>query len=172
MTTEDKPPANDTPVEPEKPRSWLSRLGSRLFGWLGGQEYHYAGYLPSRPGFLLRWTLDPFFSRVEVKSRYQKRINELAKKGAVVYALKYRSHLDFLFFNRRYQHLGVKAPEVAFDLNLWMWQPFSHMVQIASATLNYFTRRRSWPNPFQDGYFQRILEDRRGSLVFCLVPFE
>ncbi len=168
MTNEIKEPGNVAPAEPEKPRSWLSRLLSRLAGWLGGQDYHYAGYLPSTPGFLLRYTLDPFFSRVTVNPRHRERLNELAQKGVVVYALKYRSHLDFLFFNRRYQKLGVPAPEVAFDLNLWMWQPFSHMVQIFSATLNYFTRRRAWPNPFQDGYFLKTLQERRGSLLFLV----
>ena len=116
----------------------------------------------------MRYTLDPFFSRVEVNPRHLERLQELAQKGAVVYALKYRSHLDFLFFNRRYQKLGVKAPEVAFDLNLWMWQPFSHLVQIVSAALNHFTRRRAWPNPFQDGYFLKTLQEGRGSLLFLV----
>jgi len=152
----------------EKPKSWWARLVSRLAGWLGGQEFHYAGYLPSRPGFLLRYTLDPFFSKVSVNPRHLERLHELAQQGAVVYALKYRSHLDFLFFNRRYQKLGVIAPEVAFDLNLWIWQPFSHLVQILSAAVNYFTRRRSWPNPFQDGYFLKTLQERRGSLLFLV----
>ncbi len=168
MVNEMTEPGSKVPPEPEKPKSWLGRLLGRLAGWLSGHEYHYAGFLPSTPGFLLRYTLDPFFSRVTVNPRYLERLKELAQKGAVVYALKYRSHLDFLFFNRRYQKLGVLAPEVAFDLNLWMWQPFSHMVQIASAALNYFTRRRSWPNPFQDGYFLRTLKDRRGSLLFLV----
>ncbi|MCX5889872.1 MAG: 1-acyl-sn-glycerol-3-phosphate acyltransferase [Deltaproteobacteria bacterium] len=168
MASEIKEPGSNAPTEPEKPRSWLGRLLSRVAGWLGGQEYHYAGYLPSTPGFLLRYTLDPFFSRVTVNPRHLERLQELSQKGAVVYALKYRSHLDFLFFNRRYQKLGVLAPEVAFDLNLWMWQPFSHLVQIISATLNHFTRRRAWPNPFQDGYFLKTLQDRRGSLLFLV----
>ncbi len=150
------------------PKTWFGRLLGRMAGWLSGHEFHYSGYLPSRPGFLLRFTLDPFFKRVAVNNRYLERLRELASQGAVVYALKYRSHLDFLFFNRRYQELGVVAPEVAFDLNLWMWQPFSHMVQIISAAINYFTRQRSWPNPFRDGYFRKTLEERRGSLLFLV----
>ena len=170
MTSQEQGGAGPAPEPVEKPRGWLSRAFSRLAEWLGGHEFHYAGYLPSRPGFLLRCTLDPYFSRVTVNPRYQERLQELARQGAVVYALKYRSHLDFLFFNRRYQKLGVKAPEVAFDLNLWMWQPLSHLLQIISATLNYLTRRRAWPNPFQDGYFRRILEERRGSLLFLVDP--
>ena len=115
MHMEIKEPGGGAPTEPEKPRSWLGRRLNRLAGWLSGQEYHYPGYLPSTPGFLLRYTLDPFFSRVTVNPRHLERLNELAQKGAVVYTLKYRSHVDFLFFNRRYQKLGVKAPEVAFD---------------------------------------------------------
>jgi len=161
------PEKSDAP-EADKPRSWMGRILSRLAGWLGGHDFHYAGYLPSRPGFLLRYTLDPFFRRVTVQPRYLDRLRDLASQGAVVYALKYRSHLDFLFFNRRYQKLGVIAPEVAFDLNLWMWQPLSHLVQIISAAVNYFTRRRSWPNPFQDGYFHQTIEERRGSLLFLV----
>ena len=168
MAMENNQPGSEAPTGPEKSGSQLRRLLARLAAWLAGGEYHYAGYLPRRPGFLLRYTLDPFFSRVEVNPRYLERLKALARKGAVVYALKYRSHLDFLFFNRRYQNLGVVAPEVAFDLNLWMWQPLSHLVQIISATLNHFTRRRAWPNPFQDGYYLKILQERRGSLLFLV----
>jgi glycerol-3-phosphate O-acyltransferase len=152
----------------DRPRSWWGKMLGGLAGWLGGYDYHYAGYLPSRPGFLLRYTLDPFFKRVTVNPRYLERLQALSSQGAVVYALKYRSHLDFLFFNRRYQKLGIIAPEVAFDLNLWMWQPLSHLIQIISAAVNYFTRRRSWPNPFQDNYFLKTIQDKRGSLLFLV----
>ena len=170
MSTDMEKPAPGGPDAPEadKPRTWMGRILSRLSGWLTGHDFHYAGYLPSRPGFLLRYTLDPFFKRVTVHPRYLERLRDLASQGAVVYALKYRSHLDFLFFNRRYQELGVIAPEVAFDLNLWMWQPLSHLVQIVSAAVNYFTRRRSWPNPFQDGYFHKTIQEKRGSLLFLV----
>ena len=161
-------PSTPPPGGAEKPRNWLSRLFRRLVSWPAGHEYHYAGYLPRTPGFLLRYTLDPFFSRVTVNPKYLERLRELSQQGAVVYALKYRSHLDFLFFNRRYQKLGILAPEVAFDLNLWMWQPLSHLVQIISAAVNYFTRRRSWPNPFQDGYFSDTIREKRGSLLFLV----
>jgi glycerol-3-phosphate O-acyltransferase len=165
---EDQKSSAAGPPETEKPRSWLGRMVGSLAGWLGGHDFHYAGFLPSRPGFLARYTLDPVFSRVTVNPRYLERLRDLANQGAVVYALKYRSHLDFLFFNRRYQKLGVKAPEVAFDLNLWMWQPFSHLVQIISAAVSYFTHRKAWPNPFQDGYFLRTLKEKRGSLLFLV----
>ncbi len=156
------------PAPESQPRGWLSRFFQRFMGWLGGHEFHYAGYLPSRPGLLLRLTLDPFFNRVEVDPRHLERLRDLAEQGVVVYALKYRSTLDFLFFNRRYQKLGAPAPEVAFDLNLWMFQPLSHLIQIVSAFLNYLTRKRAWPQPFQDGYFLRILQERRASLLFLV----
>jgi glycerol-3-phosphate O-acyltransferase len=160
-------PSPPTP-EDDKPKGWLSRLINRLTGWLGGHEFHYAGYLPSRPSFLLRCTLDPFFAKVTVNPKIKDRLQELSRQGVVVYALKYRSTLDFLFFNRRYQKLGAPTPEVAFDLNLWMFQPLSHLVQIISAALNYFTRKRAWPNPFRDGYFLRILREKRSALLFLV----
>ncbi len=99
------------PPETDKPRGWFNGFLNRLTGWLGGKEYHYAGYLPSRPGLLLRYTLDPFFNRVDGAAPSSSTVSRnWPSKGAVVYALKYRSHLDFLFFNRRYQKLGVRCP--------------------------------------------------------------
>ena len=95
--------------EVRKPGNWLTRFFKTLLGWQTGHEYHYSGYLPKTPGFLLRHTLDPFFARVTVNPKHVERLQVLAEKGAVVYALKYRSHLDFLFFNRRYQRLGVNS---------------------------------------------------------------
>ena len=136
MTLPRKKPQAASPSEEDKPKGPLGRLINRLTGWLGGHEFHYAGYLPSRPSFLLRYTLDPFFAKVTVNPKIKDRLQELASQGVVVYALKYRSTLDFLFFSRRYRKLGAPAPEVAFDLNLWMFQPFSHLVQIISAALN------------------------------------
>ena len=170
MTSELEKPQSPPvgPPEGDKPRGWFSRFVHGLTGWLGGQEFHYSGYLPRRPSWLLRYTLGPFFAKVTVNPRHQERLQELTKQGVVVYALKYRSTLDFLFFNRRYQQLGIPAPEVAFDLNLWMFQPLSHLVQIISAALNYFTRKRAWPNPFRDGYFLRILQEKRASLLFLV----
>jgi len=172
MVQESKPQPLIPPSPPagqEEPR-WLSRLLGRLTTWLGGQEFHYAGYLPSRPGWLLRFTLDPFFSRVTINPRYLEHLQQLASQGVLVYTLKYRSHLDFLFFNRRYQKLGAPAPEVAFDTNLWIYQPLSHLLQIITAAVNYFTRKRAWPNPFHDRYFLRILQERRASLLFLVDP--
>jgi glycerol-3-phosphate O-acyltransferase len=157
-----------SPPETDKPKGWFSRFINRLTGGLGGQEFHYAGYLPSRPSWLLRYTLDPFFTKVTVQPRMIERLQELSRQGVVVYALKYRSTLDFLFFSRRYRQLGAPVPEVAFDLNLWIFQPFSHLVQIISAGLNYFTRKKAWPNPFQDGYFLGILQEKRNALLFLV----
>ncbi|MGQ9688889.1 MAG: 1-acyl-sn-glycerol-3-phosphate acyltransferase [Desulfobaccales bacterium] len=170
MTLDDTPLQIQPSSSPgsDRPKGWFSRGLRRLTDRLGGQEFHYAGYLPSRPGFLLRCTLDPFFAKVTVKPKLIEGLRELSEQGVVVYALKYRSTLDFLFFNRRYQKLGAPAPEVAFDLNLWMFQPFSHLVQIISAALNYFTRKRAWHNPFQDGYFLRILREKRSALLFLV----
>lgn len=169
MTPELKDPQSPpSPPETDKPKGWISRILNRLTVWLGGQEFHYAGYLPSRPSWLMRYTLGPFFSKVTVNPKLKDRLQELSRRGVVVYALKYRSTLDFLFFNRRYQQLGAPVPEVAFDLNLWIFQPFSHLVQIISAAVNYFTRKKAWPNPFQDGYFQRILQEKRSALVFLV----
>lgn len=145
--------------------SWWRRKWQSLFS---SQEYHYPGFLPSRPNFFLRHTLDRLFARVTLPERNIERLRQLGQHGIVVYALKYRSHLDFLFFNRRYRAVEVPCPEFAFDLNLWFWQPLSHLVQIISSTINYIFRRKSWPNPFFNGHFQRLLQQGYNGLLFLV----
>ncbi len=154
--------------EPSRPEGRLKSISNWFVKIFSGRDYHYHGYLPSRPNFLLRHTLDRFFARVSVSPRRLLELRQLAEKGNVVYALKYRSHLDFLFFNRRYRETGAPPPEFAFDLNLWMWQPFSHLIQIISASINYFTKKRHWPNPYEDGYFRWILGKRSAGLLFLV----
>ncbi|MDD3581810.1 MAG: 1-acyl-sn-glycerol-3-phosphate acyltransferase [Desulfobacca sp.] len=155
--------------EQQKPQlGWIARFQAWFSKIFGGKEYHHYGYLPSRPGLLLRFTLDQFFARVNLNQRNVERLRELGQRGAIVYTLKYRSHLDFLFFNRRYREAGVPQPEVAFNLNLWIWQPLSHLIQIISAALNYFTKRHAWPNPYRDNYYKWILEQRISALLFLV----
>ncbi|WP_449243859.1 1-acyl-sn-glycerol-3-phosphate acyltransferase [Desulfobacca acetoxidans] len=153
---------------PPQPGGLWNRWKNWFLKIFSGRDYHYYGYLPSRPNFLLRYTLDRFFARVNVPPRHLERLRQMGEKGVVVYALKYRSHLDFLFFNRRYLSSRAPQPEFAFDLNLWMWQPFSHLIQIISAAIHYFTRKHHWPNPFQDGYFRWVLEQRKSGLLFLV----
>ncbi len=159
---------NAPETQPSQPQGWLKRLTNWVGKTFSGRDYHYYGYLPSRPNFLLRHTLDRFFARVNVSPRQLEELQHLGEKGIVVYALKYRSHLDFLFFNRRYREAGAPPPEFAFDLNLWMWQPFSHLIQIITASINYFTKKRHWPNPYADGYFRWILGQRNAGLFFLV----
>ena len=155
-------------TQPSRPQGRLTRLKNWFVKIFSGRDYHYYGYLPSRPSFLLRHTLDRVFARVNISPRHLEELRQLGEKGIVVYALKYRSRLDFLFFNRRYRAVGASPPEFAFDLNLWVWQPFSHLIQIISASINYFTKKRHWPNPYQDGYFQWVLEQRISGLLFLV----
>jgi glycerol-3-phosphate O-acyltransferase len=159
---------NAPETQPNQPQGWLTRLKNWFVKTFSGRDYHYYGYLPSRPNFLLRHTLDRFFARVNVSPHQLEEVRQLAEKGIVVYALKYRSHLDFLFFNRRYRQSGAPPPEFAFDLNLWIWQPLSHLIQIISASINYFTKRRQWPNPYTDDYFRWILNKRTSGLLFLV----
>jgi glycerol-3-phosphate O-acyltransferase len=159
---------NAPETQPSQPQGWLTRLKNWFGNTFSGRDYHYYGYLPSRPNFLLRHTLDRFFARVNVSPHQLEDVRQLAEKGIVVYALKYRSHLDFLFFNRRYRQSGAPPPEFAFDLNLWIWQPLSHLIQIISASINYFTKKRQWPNPYADDYFRWILNKRTSGLLFLV----
>ena len=84
--------------QPAQPEGRLKRISNWFANIFSGRDYHYYGYRSQPPNFLLRHTLDRFFGRVNVSPRRLAELQQLAEKGIVVYALKYRSHLGFSIF--------------------------------------------------------------------------
>ncbi len=67
--------------EPSRPEGRLKSISNWFVKIFSGRDYHYYGYLPSRPNLLLRHTLDRFFARVSVSPRRLLELQQLAEKG-------------------------------------------------------------------------------------------
>jgi len=59
----------------------------------------YPFVLDHKPGFLLSWFLYTLFKRVHFNENMTDDLKEMHRHGTVVYAIKYRGHLDYLLYH-------------------------------------------------------------------------
>ena len=91
-----------------------------IYRWiLKGRMDYYANLLePQEKSFLIRF----FFRRFrlgKISEQTKKKISELQSKGKVVFALKDRSRLDFVFIHYLFSENGLPAPTISGDLPIW-----------------------------------------------------
>lgn len=122
--------------EPERtphPQQMLHRWG--FFGWLLGKL---------------------FFSRVFFPKEGVERIREAAKEGTVVYVMRLRSSLNFLYWNYAFMAHGLPLARFANGLRRFFWQPLRLILR------RLFGRRA--PDPIDS--LRRLTESNRSSAIF------
>lgn len=151
---------------PAGPRrgEWLIR---RL---LSGHLHHYGTELPARLGRLQDWVLSRFFNRVRVDPEILERIRGLADQGRVIYVLKHRSSLDFVFLYYRLRGQGLPLPEIAYGLSLFIFQPVLRQLRILLAYLLHWLNYFQLPDPFRNNYYRQRLDEGAGFVVFLINP--
>jgi len=146
-----------------------AQLSQKLSNWiskvLDGTHNHYSCYLPSRLGTLSSLILKLFYSGIKVGKDQTAILQQIEADAVVVYATKYESRFEFLFYYRRYQRLNLPYPQIGFDYQIYSWQPLSRIIKIMLAHVDYFIHKRSFPHPYKSGYIaQALLENKAGLL--------
>jgi glycerol-3-phosphate O-acyltransferase len=124
------------PPEQEKgqhPREMLHRFG--FVGWLLGKL---------------------IFSRVFFPNESIERIRDASKEGTIVYVLRLRSTLNFMFFNYAFMAHGLPVARFANGLRTIFWQPFKLLLR------RLFGRRA--PEPVQ--ILRKLTQQGHSSAVF------
>jgi glycerol-3-phosphate O-acyltransferase len=135
---------------------------------LDGHYDHYACELPERGGFIQDRVLRRLFLSVKMDEDVPRRLFELASQGKIIYAVKHRSSLDFLFFRHRLKGLGLPVPRIAFSFSLFLFQPIRRQFRILLSGLLHWLKFGKLPDPFERGYFFRRLEDGEGAMCFLI----
>ncbi len=141
-----------------KLRSWINSA-------LQGHHDHYACSLPKKSGFISSWILRSFFSDVYINSTQAAFLKTLSKEGIIVYASKYKSRFEYLFYHIRYKEEGIPFPGIGFEYRIFLWQKISKLIRIFLAHVDHFFRYKSFPNPYESGYFKRQMEAGSAALV-------
>jgi glycerol-3-phosphate O-acyltransferase len=122
-------------------------------------------YLPKRIGFLAAFILRQVFNGITVSPDQIAVIKELPENAIVIYATKYKSYFDYLFYYTRFQQDDIIAPEIGFNYKVLLWQPVSRLFRILWSYLDYFLKNLSFPDPYLSGYIKNELIGGRAALL-------
>lgn len=131
---------------------------------LQGHHDHYTCHLPARSGIVVSTLLRSVFSDIYVSPALTASLKGLSKDAIIVYASKYKSRFEYLFYNIRYKETGLPVPEIGFDYRIILWQRVVRLITILLAHVDCFLRHKSLPNPYKSDFFRRQMES--GSAAF------
>jgi glycerol-3-phosphate O-acyltransferase len=138
-------------------------------GWIGkilhGTHDHYTCLLPDNTGSFTGLLLKLFYSGIKVDQEQTETIRQLDENAIVVYVSKFKSYFEFLLYNSRYRREDLPYPRIGFDYKVYLWQPFSRILKILLARLDFIIRHRSLPDPYERGYFKKELINGRSGFL-------
>lgn len=146
--------------------SWWQRIKNRSDFKVRDNPYGYAIHQKPRV-FLQRW-LEKLIAKASMPEDQQRLLEDLAERGSVVYAIKYRSQLDFVYVSLRLYQLGLKTASFVFDLHPYLWQPRWYACKILVYHFIHLVRHGSLPLPYDEGYYQKELNKGKSGLLFLL----
>ena len=100
--------------------------------------------------------------------RQQRLVNDLEKEGHLIFAVKYRSQLDFLFLHSRLSQAGLQPPVFAFDMRPLFWLPASKAIRLFVSFLRYYVKEGSFPNPYKTGDYRELILREDPSVLFLV----
>lgn len=134
------------------------------------ENIFYPYVLDLRPRFLLGWLLHRLFKRTELNESARETLKQMHKEGTVVFAIKYRSLLDYLLAHYHFKLKRLPPPTIAFDLNMSLLLPFTHLVRVIYSQAAYLYRHHSLPSPYETGFYRNALQKGDTSLIFLIDP--
>lgn len=107
-------------------------------------------------------------SRISMPEDQQHMLEDLARRGTVVYAVKYRSQLDFVYLNLRLHQLGLPPASFLFDLHPYFYQPRWYALKLLAFHFYHLIRRGELPNPYDSGHYREKIKKGESGLLFLL----
>ncbi len=142
------------------------RMGSKAEFTIHQDPYGYA--VAGKPYCFFQNWVERLISKTSVPEDQQRLLEDLAARGTIVYAIKYRSQLDYVSLSLRLHQLGLPSPSFLFDLHPYLWQPRWYALKLLCCHLYQFIRRGSRPNAYEGGYFEEKIQRGDCGLFFLL----
>lgn len=153
-------------------RTKIRRFRMRVRGWissiLGGTPHHYWCFLPGNIGWFSNVLLKIFYYGIRINPDQIAVIQKIPKDAIIVYANKYKSYFQFLFYHTRYRQLNIPFPEIGFDYKIFIFQPLSRIVKIILAFFDHIRKSFSFRDPYKENYFRYELLNGRVGFVSLL----
>ncbi len=147
-------------------KKWWENIIKKPALTLGKDPFGYS--VDRKPSFLLRSWFEHLVSKTSMPEDQQYVIQDLAKRGTVVYATEYRSQFDFVYLSLKLSQLGLPAPSFMFDVHPYFWQPRWYGLKILPYHLGHLIRRGALPNPYEGGYYRQKIQEGESGLLFLV----
>lgn len=144
---------------------WLQKKGPE---GLSIQQDPYGYSVEGKPKCICQSWVERLVAKTSMPENQQQLLDELAKRGTIIYALKYRSQLDFVCVSLRLHQLGLPTPTFIFDLHPYFWQPRWYAAKLLAFHAYHYMRKRILPNPYDDLYYEKMVKNGRSGLFFLL----
>jgi glycerol-3-phosphate O-acyltransferase len=141
-------------------------ITQRIRSFFKDTHDHHACFLPAHLGPIISFFLNFFYADIEINKHQTFQLNQMREDGIIVYANKYKSYFEFLFYYSRYKHLGLPFPQIGFDYKVYSLQPVLRLLRIFLAHAHYMVTRFSRCNPYQSGYIEKeLLKNERAAFL-------
>ncbi len=136
----------------------LRDIYNRLAGWiLHNTHHHYFRELPERMGWASRVLLKLFYRGISSSTAQTAILQKIDPDAILVYANKFHSDFEYLFYYSRYREHGLPIPEIGLGYKIYLWQPIPRVFRILSSYLDYFLRHGRLPDPYTSHYIRDAL---------------
>ncbi|CAN2041197.1 glycerol-3-phosphate O-acyltransferase [Candidatus Magnetomoraceae bacterium gMMP-15] len=153
---------------------FIKKLNKKLTGFidkkLKGTHNHYTCHLPNNIGTVSNWILKLFYSGITVDNKQTDFLRHSDEKSIIVYASKYKSFFDFMFFYSRYKKDELPYPEIGLDYKIYVWQPVSRLLRIILGHFDHLFKKRRFPNPYKSNYIKKQLIEGRSAFLSLVEP--
>jgi len=122
----------------------------------------------NKPRFFLQGWLERLIAKISMPDDQQRLLEDLDKQGSIVYAVKYRSQVDFVYLSLRLYQLGLPSATFLFDAHPYLWQPKWYSLKLMAYHLYTFFRTGSLPNAYEKGYYREKIQKGEPGLFFLL----
>ena len=132
---------------------------------LQGSNHHFSWFLPKNIGFLSESLIRLFFSGIELNRIQLQEIKNIPDDAVIIYINQFKSKFEFLFYYSRYRKEGLPFPQLAFEYNLFFFQPMMRIFRILLSHLDYLIKTGKLPDPYASHYVKsELLNHRTGFL--------
>lgn len=140
-------------------------LGQRFASFREDPQDLFLCYLPSRLGIISTWLLRRFYSGISIGTDQIDILNQLPRNAIVIYANKYRSNFEYMFYHTRYRQEELRVPEIGLDNRVIIWQRIGRLLKIGLGRLLYLWRNRKRPDPYEEGFIYNELKNGKSAFI-------
>jgi glycerol-3-phosphate O-acyltransferase len=147
-------------------KKWWQRIIDRTGFTVKDDPYGYS--VQDKPRFLFQSLIERLIIKTAMPEDQQRMLDDLAERGRIVYAIKYRSQFDFVYLSLRLFQMGLPTPSFIFDLHPYFWQSRWYALKVLGYHFYHLLRNGCLPDPYEKGYYRDKISEGKSGLLFLV----